>query len=91
MLAPDIRDSFGVSDGVIVFITAASSAFLVLGVAADGVAGRPHAAPADHRRGHGVFGVSVFLSGLAINAFTLFLARFGVGMAKSATTTVHGR
>ena len=31
VLAPDIRDSFGVSDGVIVFITAASGAFLVLG------------------------------------------------------------
>ena len=31
VLAPDIRDTFGVSDGVIVFIVAASSAFLVLG------------------------------------------------------------
>ena len=31
VLAPNIRDSFGVSDGVIVFISAASGAFLVLG------------------------------------------------------------
>jgi len=31
ILAPDIRDTFGISNGVITFITAASSAFLVLG------------------------------------------------------------
>ena len=31
VLAPDIRDSFGVSDGVIVFVSAASGAFIVLG------------------------------------------------------------
>ena len=36
-----------------------------------------------------VFAVFVFMSGLAVNAFTLFLARFGVGVAKSSTTTVH--
>ncbi|MGR7001697.1 hypothetical protein ACU686_32795 [Yinghuangia aomiensis] len=31
VLAPDIRDSFGMSDGAIVFLSAASGAFLVLG------------------------------------------------------------
>ncbi|HET9667537.1 MAG TPA: hypothetical protein VFP09_12300, partial [Desertimonas sp.] len=31
VLAPNIRDSFGVGDGVIVFISAAAGAFLVLG------------------------------------------------------------
>ena len=31
VLAPDIRDTFGISDGVIVFVSAASGAFLVLG------------------------------------------------------------
>ena len=36
-----------------------------------------------------VFAVFVFMSGLAVNAFTLFVARFGVGVSKSATTTVH--
>ena len=32
----------------------------------------------------------VFFSGLAVNAFTLFLARFGVGISKSNTGPVHG-
>lgn len=32
VLAPNIRDTFHVSDGVIVFITAASGAFVALGV-----------------------------------------------------------
>ncbi|MET0826333.1 MAG: ATP-binding protein, partial [Acidimicrobiales bacterium] len=36
-----------------------------------------------------LFSVFVFLSGLAVNAFTLFLARLGVGVAKSSNTTVH--
>ena len=36
-----------------------------------------------------VFSAFVFLSGLAVNAFTLFLARLGVGVAKSSNTTVH--
>ena len=36
-----------------------------------------------------MFSVFVFFSGLAFNAFTLFIARFGVGIAKSANTTVH--
>ena len=31
ILAPDIRDTFGISNGAITFITAASSAFFVLG------------------------------------------------------------
>ncbi len=36
-----------------------------------------------------IFSAFVFLSGLAVNAFTLFLARLGVGVAKSSNTTVH--
>ena len=43
VLAPNIRDTFHVSDGVIVFISAASAAFLALGAAADGLARRPRA------------------------------------------------
>ena len=89
VLAPDIRDSFGVSDGVIVFITAASSAFLVLGSLPTGWLADRMRRPPIIAGATVLFGVSVFLSGLAINAFTLFLARFGVGMAKSSTTTVH--
>ena len=89
VLAPDIRDSFGVSDGVIVFIAAAAGGFLVLGALPMGwLADR-------YRRGpivagaSALFAVMVFVSGLTINAFTLFLARFGVGLGKSATIPVH--
>lgn len=90
VLAPDIRDTFGIGDGVIVFITAASGAFLVLGSLPMGWLGDRY------RRGWiigwatSIFAVMVFVCGLAVNAFTLFLARFGVGVAKSNTLPVHG-
>lgn len=90
ILAPDIRDTFGISNGVITFITAASSAFLVLGAL-------PMGYLADRCRRSRVVGYSslvfalmVFLSGLAVNAFTLFLARFFVGVSKANTGPVHG-
>jgi ABC-type branched-subunit amino acid transport system ATPase component/predicted MFS family arabinose efflux permease len=90
VLAPDIRDSFGISDGVIVFIASATGACIVLGALPMGwLADR-------YRRGPIVgwasafFGVMVFCSGLAVNAFTLFLSRFGAGIAKSNTYPVHG-
>ena len=90
ILAPDIRDTFGISNGVITFITAASSAFLVLGAL-------PMGYLADRCRRSRVvgfasvaFAIMVFCSGLAVNAFTLFLARFGVGISKANTGPVHG-
>jgi ABC-type branched-subunit amino acid transport system ATPase component/predicted MFS family arabinose efflux permease len=90
VLAPDIRDSFGVSDGTIVFISAAAGSFLVLGAL-------PMGWLADRcRRGRVigwsslVFAGMVVLSGFAVNAFMLFWARFGVGIAKSSTLPVHG-
>ena len=90
VLAPDIRDSFGVSDGVVTFIAAASGGFLVLGALPMGwLADR-------YRRGRivgsasSVFAAMVFCSGLAVNAFSLFWSRFGVGIAKSNTLPVHG-
>lgn len=90
VLAPDIRDTFGVSDGVIVFISSAAAGFIVLGALPMGwLADR-------YRRGRIVgiaslvFAAMVFLSGLALNAFTLFLARLGVGVSKSNTGPVHG-
>ena len=89
VLAPDIRSTFGVSDGVIVFITAASTAFIVLGSLPMGWLADRFKRPPIIALSAAVFAVFVFMSGLAINAFTLFLARFGVGMSKSATTTVH--
>ncbi|NUP32169.1 MAG: MFS transporter [Streptomycetaceae bacterium] len=90
VLAPDIRDAFGMSDGAIVFISAASGAFLVLGAL-------PMGWLADRFRRNRVIGwagvvfsAMVFACGMAANAFLLFLARFGVGIAKSSTLPVHG-
>jgi len=89
VLAPDIRDTFGVSDGVIVFISSASASFFVLGA-------MPMGYLADRFKRAPIIGVAslffsffVFLSGLAVNAFMLFWTRFGVGVAKSNTITVH--
>lgn len=89
VLAPDIRDSFGVSDGVIVFVSAASSAFIVLGALPMGWLADRYRRPPIIAAAAVVFSFFVFLSGLAVNAFTLFLARLGVGVAKSSNTTVH--
>ena len=89
LLTPDIRDTFGVSDGVITFIGAISAAFVVLGAV-------PMGWMADRYKRNRIIGWSsilfsgfVFLSGLAVNAFTFFWARFGVGIAKASTIPVH--
>jgi ABC-type branched-subunit amino acid transport system ATPase component/predicted MFS family arabinose efflux permease len=88
VLAPNMRDTFHVSNGAIVFISTASGSFLVLGAV-------PMGWLADRfRRGRilGIaaigFSVMSILSGLAPNIFTFFLARFGVGMAQSSTGPV---
>jgi ABC-type branched-subunit amino acid transport system ATPase component/predicted MFS family arabinose efflux permease len=90
VLAPDIRDTFGIGDGAIVFISAAAVAFTVLGAVPMGwLADR-------YRRGpivgvsSLVFGACVLLSGFAVNAFMLFCTRFGAGIAKANTLPVHG-
>ncbi|MBI5087627.1 MAG: MFS transporter, partial [Actinobacteria bacterium] len=90
VLAPDLRDVFGVSDGVIVFISSASAAFFVLGAV-------PMGYLADRCNRSRIIGISslvfsgmVFLSGLAVNAFMLFWTRFGAGVAKANTLPVHG-
>jgi ABC-type branched-subunit amino acid transport system ATPase component/predicted MFS family arabinose efflux permease len=90
VLAPDIRDAFGVSNGVIVFISAAAGSFIVLGAL-------PMGWLADRfRRGPIIgwatllFSAMVFLTGLAVNAFMLFWTQFGVGIAKSSNLSVHG-
>lgn len=89
VLAPDMRDTFGVSDGTITFIAASSSAFVVFGAIPMGWA-------ADRMKRVPIIGWSsvfftfmVFLSGLAPNAFAFFWARFGVGIAKANTIPVH--
>ncbi len=89
-LAPDIRDALHISDGVIVFISAAAGGFIVLGAMPMGwLADR-------YRRGRIigwaslVFSLMVMLSGLAINGLMLFLTRAGVGVAKSNQLPVQG-
>ncbi|MFN8028076.1 MAG: MFS transporter [Acidimicrobiia bacterium] len=89
-LAPDIRDSFGVSNGTMVFIATAAGAFIVLG-------SLPMGWLADKFRRGPIIGFAtllfssmVFLSGLAVNAFMLFWTQFGVGIAKSSNLPVHG-
>ena len=89
ILGPDIAETFGVSDGTITFISTASVAFFVLGAG-------PMGWLADRiRRGPIVgvaslaFGFFVFLSGAAVNAFMLFVARFFAGISKANTITVH--
>ncbi len=89
VLAPDIRDTFGISDGAIVFISSASASFFVLGAMPMGwLADRVRRAPVIGIASL-IFGFFVFMSGLAVNAFMLFWSRFGVGIAKSNTITVH--
>ncbi len=89
VLAPEIRDSFGVGDGVIVFLGAASVSFVFLGAL-------PMGWLADRfRRGPiiGVaslaFGLFSLLSGLARHVVVFFFARLGTGISKSNTLPVH--
>ncbi len=89
VLAPDIRDTFGVSDGMITFIASASAAFVVLGAFPMGwLADRCRRSPIVGGASI-VFSAMVVLSGFAVNAFMLFWARFGTGIAKSNTLPVH--
>jgi hypothetical protein len=90
VLAPDIASTFHISDGMIVFLSAAAGAFIVLGAVPMGwLADR-------YRRGpiigisSVIFGMAVFMSGLALNAFAFFVARFVTGIAKSNAGPVQG-
>ncbi|MEM1335546.1 MAG: MFS transporter, partial [Actinomycetota bacterium] len=89
VLGPDIGETFGVSDGTITFISAASVAFFVLGAG-------PLGYLADRLRRGPIVGVAslafaafVALSGAAVNAFMFFWTRFFAGISKSNTITVH--
>ena len=90
VLGPDIRDSFHVGNGVIVFLSSAAASFMILGAL-------PMGWLSDRARRSRIVGISglvfatmVTLSGFAINAFSLFCTRFGVGIGKSSTITTHG-
>lgn len=89
VLGPEIRSTFHISEGTIVFIATASSAFFVLGAVPMGwLADRVRRVPIV-----GVaslfFGAFVFASGLAVNAFMLFWTRFLTGIAKANSIPVH--
>src|SRR4051812_19057780 len=89
VLGPEIRSTFHISEGTIVFIATASSAFFVLGAVPMGwLADRVRRVPIV-----GVaslfFGAFTFMSGLAVNAFTLFWTRFATGIAKANSIPVH--
>ncbi len=90
VLAPNIRSSFHISSGAIVFVAGISGGFLVLGILpmgwlADRFRRGPIIAIATF-----VFGAMVFFSGLAVNIFMFFCARFGAGISQASTQTVHG-
>lgn len=89
VLGPDIGTSLGVSDGVIVFITSASAAFVVLGVIPMGwLADRVRRAPIIGWSSL-VFAAMAAASAGAVNAFMLFWTRFVAGVAKANTIPVH--
>ena len=89
VLGPDIANTFGVSDGTITFISVAAAAFLMLGAApmgwlADRMRRTPIVAIATI-----VFSFFSFATGLAVSAFMLFWLRFGAGIAKANSLTIH--
>jgi ABC-type branched-subunit amino acid transport system ATPase component/predicted MFS family arabinose efflux permease len=90
VLAPNIRDTFHVSDGVVVFISAASGAFIVLGALPMGWLADRYPRNRIIGCATAAFAAMVFSCGLAANAFALFLSRFGVGVAKSNTLPLQG-
>jgi ABC-type branched-subunit amino acid transport system ATPase component/predicted MFS family arabinose efflux permease len=89
VLAPNIQASFHVSSGVIVFVAGISGGFLVIGIV-------PMGWMADRFRRSRIigwatlfFGFMVFLTGLATNIFTFFLARFGAGVTQASGYSVN--
>ncbi len=85
VLAPNIQSSFHVSTGAITFVAGIAGGFLVLGIVPMGwLADRFRRAPIIGWATF-VFGLMVFASGLAINIFVFFLARFGAGISQAST------
>ena len=90
VLAPDLRHAFGVSNGTIVFLAAASGSFLVLGALPMGWLADRHRRPPIIGWANLAFAGFLALCGAVTNAFQLFWARLGVGVAKSNTYPVQG-
>jgi ABC-type branched-subunit amino acid transport system ATPase component/predicted MFS family arabinose efflux permease len=90
VLAPNIRDTFHVSNGTIVFVSSAAGAFLVFGALPMGWLADRFRRPRIIGWAGLAFAAMVFCTGLAVNVFTLFWARFGVGIAKASNLPVNG-
>jgi ABC-type branched-subunit amino acid transport system ATPase component/predicted MFS family arabinose efflux permease len=90
VLAPDLRNAFGVSDGAIVFLAAASGAFLVLGALPMGWLADRQRRPPVIAWANLAFAGFLAVCGLVTNAFQMFWARLGVGIAKSNSIPVQG-
>ncbi|HLM19091.1 MAG TPA: MFS transporter, partial [Acidimicrobiia bacterium] len=90
VLAPDLRHAFGVSDGTIVFLAAASGAFLVLGALPMGWMADRYRRPPVIGWANLAFAAFLTLCGAVTSAFQLFFARLGVGIAKSNSIPVQG-
>src|SRR6476646_9804192 len=90
VLAPDLRHAFGVSNGTIVFLAAASGAFLVLGALPMGWMADRYRRPPVIGWANLAFAAFLTLCGAVTSAFQLFFARLGVGVAKSNTYPVQG-
>jgi ABC-type branched-subunit amino acid transport system ATPase component/predicted MFS family arabinose efflux permease len=90
VLAPEIRHTFHISEGAMVFIGTASAAFFVLGAVPMGwLADRVKRVPLVGWSSI-LFGGFVVASGFALNAFMLFWTRFATGITKANTIAVHG-
>ncbi len=90
VLAPDLRHAFGVSDGTIVFLAAASGAFLVFGALPMGWMADRYRRPPVIGWANLAFAGFLTLCGAVTSAFQLFFARLGVGIAKSNSIPVQG-
>ncbi len=78
VLASDIADTFGISDGAIVFLTAASGAFIVLGAVPMGwLAGLLRRGPIVGVASIALFPAMMLVSAIAPNVFIFFWGRFG--------------
>jgi MFS family permease len=90
VLAPDIQDAIGVSDTVLGAIGGATGVLFVLGAI-------PMSSLSDRLPRKNLVAVSMsvwsvilVLTGLAQNAFQLFLARMGAGLGQSTSLPVNG-
>jgi ABC-type branched-subunit amino acid transport system ATPase component/predicted MFS family arabinose efflux permease len=90
VLAPDLRHAFGVSNGAIVFLAAASGAFLVLGALPMGWLADRHRRPPIIGWANLAFAGFLAACGAVTNAFQMFWARLGVGVAKANSIPVQG-